>query len=142
MKQTVIMDGKHKGELQIAVSKEFRVLYVCHWHSVPEGAVRDPHEVIRGVIAQLLYIALTGCTFEQSPQEADFNRAMKTREEIVRTSRYTWGAERKALMLARQVIENWGSHITPWLFVTNIDGNGRLCMDAPEYYQEIDARAA
>jgi hypothetical protein len=142
MKQTIVIDGNYKGALQIAVSKELRVLYVCHWHNIPEGSVKEPHDVISGSIAQLLYIALTGCAFEQSPNEADFNRAQKVREEIARMTNYTWGAERKSVILAHQVIKNWGLHITPWMFVTNIDGEGKPCMDAPEYYQEIDARVA
>jgi len=92
----------------------------------------DGYRVLIGEVAYYLYIALTGHDLSEHPNVALPIYANTARAHIQANAHRNaaWG-------LAREVVNQWGLHIRPWLGSLLLQ-NGKVVTDAPEYHILID----
>ncbi len=95
--------------------------------STTPGICEDGYRILIGEPAYYLYIALTGHDWSEHPGMATPTYANTARAHIQANAwrNPAWG-------LVREVVNQWGLHIRPWLGCY-LYQNGKLVEDAPEY---------
>lgn len=84
-----------------------------------------------GEVAEWLYVALTGHTYDEPPFQPNCSliRANAARAYI-QAKQHTQAAWR----IAQEVVEQWGLHIQPWLGCIIQSDDGKIVEDAQEYW--------
>lgn len=114
--------------LTIRADGQNRVTYVGYGQP-PDGCTATD-TLINGVVAETMYLALTGHTYEESPGEANIRRAIAARLEIMSRNQPADWAPRLVLLA-------WGSKIQPWLGLTKLIEARPVCED-PAYAEVVE----
>ena len=120
----------NKTKVCLIINIELRTRRVMQIGLSPTSLVIPAEDRLNlvGEVAEWLYVALTGHSYDDIPYNAAFFKANGARAYI-QARQHTKAAWR----IAQEVVNQWGEHIQPWLGCLIQADDGTIIQDAPEY---------